>query len=41
MLVLDPRGYSQGAIQQLCKCQGAQEVISLVPEAPWVGYDER
>ena len=41
MLVLNPRGYSQGSVQQLCKCQGAQEVISLVPEAPWMVYCER
>lgn len=38
MLVLNPRRYSQGAVQQLCKCQGAQEVISLVPKAPWKWY---
>lgn len=38
MLILNPRGYSQGAVQQLCKCQGAQEVISLVPKAPWMLY---
>lgn len=38
MLVLNPRGYSQGAVQQLCKSQGAQEVIGLVPEAPWMVY---
>lgn len=35
MLVLDPWRYSQGAVQQLCKCQRAQEVIGLVPKAPW------
>lgn len=38
MLVFNPRRYSQGAVQQLCKCQGAQEVISLVPKAPWKWY---
>ena len=38
MLVLNPRRYSQGAVQQLCKCQGAQEMISLVPKAPWMVY---
>lgn len=34
MLVLNPGRYSQGAVQQLCECQGAQEVIGLVPKAP-------
>ena len=38
MLVLNPRRYCQGAVQQLCKCQGAQEMISLVPKAPWMVY---
>lgn len=38
MLVLNPWRYSQGAVQQLRKCQGAQEVISLVPKAPWKWY---
>lgn len=35
MLVLNPWRYSQGAVQQLCKSQRAQEVIGLVPKAPW------
>lgn len=38
MLILNPRRYSQGAVQQLCKRQGAQEVISLVPKTPWMVY---
>jgi hypothetical protein len=38
MLVFNPWRYSQGAVQQLRKCQGAQEVISLVPKAPWKWY---
>lgn len=41
MLVLNPWRYSQGAVQQLCKCQRAQEVISLVPKAPHAGTVEQ